>query len=361
MKSKALLIFLFITVASCDPLDSIIEKNPNEDNAIYYTANNVLQEPITSDTLKIVSWNIKFGGGRIDFFFDCYGDRVLMTEEEVLENLEGIVDKINNMNPDIIFLQEIDIDSKRSAYIDELQYILDNTGLNYGFYGSQWKSDYITSDGIGRVNSGNAILSKYALSNAQRIPLSLFDEQSSIIKYFYLRRNLLKAEVSIAGETFIALTTHTAAYSTDGTKLKQLKEIKSEVDSLSTVGMSFILGGDFNTIPPNSILFQDFDDDKCAEENDLDGFSYENELTHMQPFFDDYKAAITQDTYDLNNSKYYSYTSDKDGFWNRKLDYIFTNGDFVSNSGLVHQNQNSGGIATMPLSDHAPISVLYIF
>ena len=28
-----------------------------------------------------MNYNVKFGGGRIDFFFDCFGDRVLMSKE----------------------------------------------------------------------------------------------------------------------------------------------------------------------------------------------------------------------------------------------------------------------------------------
>ena len=37
-----------------------------------------------SDTLRVMTWNVKFGGGRIDFFFDGHGDRVRMNEAEVL-------------------------------------------------------------------------------------------------------------------------------------------------------------------------------------------------------------------------------------------------------------------------------------
>jgi endonuclease/exonuclease/phosphatase family metal-dependent hydrolase len=64
--------------------------------------------------------------------------------------------------------------------------------------------------------------------------------------------------------------------------------------------------------------------------------------------------------YDADNSLYYSFTSDKNGFWNRKLDYIFSNGNFVANSGMVHQDETTGGMKTMPLSDHAPITVLFV-
>ncbi len=360
MKAYLLFIILAFSLLSCDPFNNIIENETNKDAAIYFTASDINIENNIADTLNIVTWNIKFGGGRIDFFFDCYDDRVLMTKEEVMTNMEAVVKKITNMNPDILFLQEIDIDSKRSAYVDQLQYILDNTGFNYAYYGSQWKSDYVPSDGIGRVNSGNAILSKYELSNAERIPLSLIDEQAGIVQYFYLRRNLLKADVKIGDKTIIALNTHTSAYSTDGTKINQLNEIKTEVDLIDSEGKDFILGGDFNTIPPNSAIYENFDDDKCADGSDFESQSFKEELTTMKMFIDNYQIAIPQAKYDLDNSKYFSFTSDKDGFWNRKLDYIFTNGNFVTNTGMVHQDVSTGGFNTMVLSDHAPVSVKYV-
>ena len=353
-----LLILIFIT--SCDPFDNIIEKKSNQDAAIYYVANNIKTPENIGDTIKIATWNIKFGGGRIDFFFDCYGDRVLMKKSEVINNLTALVKKINQMNPDVLYMQEVDIDSKRSAYVDQLQWLLDNTNLNYGYYGSQWKSDYVPSDGIGKMNSGSAILCKFPLTNGERIPLPLIDEQSGIVQYFYLRRNILKAKTTINGKDLYLITTHTSAYSTDGTRLKQLKQIKDETEKLNSEGKTFILGGDFNTIPPNSHIYENFDDSACANDPDFAAQSFKDQLDYMKIFSDCYEQAISQDRYDYDNSKFYSFTSDKNGFWNRKLDYIFTNGDFVDSTGMVHQDVSTGGMETMPLSDHAPLSVEFI-
>lgn len=360
MRILSITCIYLLTLVSCDPFGNKIEKESNEDAAIHYTAATITPVQSPPDTLEMVTWNIKFGGGRIDFFFDCYGDRVLMTKEEVIANLDALIVKINQMNPDVLFLQEIDIDSKRSAYVDQLQYILDHTALNYAVYGSQWQSDFVPSDGIGRMNSGNAIVSKYPLSNAERIPLSLIDDQSAITRYFYLRRNLLKADVQIGNKSIVVLGTHTEAYSTDDTKLKQLKEIKDQLDKLNSSGKRFVIGGDFNTIPPKSLVYEKFDDDKCEVGSDFESQSFKDELTVMQPFYNAYQSAIPLGMYEADNAPYFSFTSDKNGFWNRCLDYVFTNGEFVYKSGLVHQDAARGGMNTMPLSDHAPLSVKYI-
>ncbi len=355
---KIIIIGLILFMASCDPFNTKIEDDAPEDAITEYTAD-VIKAPNSTDTLKVVTWNVKFGGGRIDFFFDCWGDRVLMTEDEVESNMSSIVHAINRLDPDIIFLQEIDIDSKRAAYVDQVQYILDNTDLNYGIYGSQWKSDYVPSDGIGRVNSGNAILSKYELTDSERIPLSLIESDPAIVQYFYLRRNLLKTNTVVNGKEIVLFGTHTSAYSTDGTKKNQLDEIKAELDKTNSEGKTFIIGGDFNSIPPNTLVFEDFDDDKCGEGSQFESQSFKDELDIMTMFYDSYNPAIKPARYEANNSHFFSFTSDKDGFWNRKLDYIFTNKDFAGSSGTVYLDIDRGGINTMPLSDHAPVSVKY--
>ena len=96
-----LLVFIMSSGISCDPFNTLIEKQSNEDAVIHYQAKSIKTPSTIPDTMRIVTWNIKFGGGRIDFFFDCYGDRVIMTKDEVISNMNGIIEKINSINPDI--------------------------------------------------------------------------------------------------------------------------------------------------------------------------------------------------------------------------------------------------------------------
>jgi len=347
-----LLLFSLVLFVSCDPFDAIIEED--QEQVLYYEADTKSNATLPTDSLRVASWNIKFAAGRIDLFFDCHGDRSLLTAEEVNTHLVGLANKINQMNVDVLYLQEIDIKSKRSAYIDQLQYLLDFTEFDYAIYASQWKSDYVPSDGIGRVNSGNAILSRYPLESAERIALPLIDEQSGLVQYFYLRRNILKAQIKDAqGQVIVLLNTHTSAFSTDGTKEKQLAQIKAEADQLQAAGTPFVLGGDFNSLPPSTQQTKDFADDVCPKDSDFSTNDFSGETDILLPFYD-YTPVIPLADYAADNTDYFTFTSDKNGFWNRKLDFMFTNASFKA--GLVHQDVSRGGIATMPLSDHAPIS-----
>ena len=84
--------------------------------------------------LKVMAWNVKYAAARIDFWFDYWGDRVQMTGDEVVDGLGGIERLLREWDPDVLLTEEIEVDSKRSAYVDMVQHVLEHTSLNYGAY-----------------------------------------------------------------------------------------------------------------------------------------------------------------------------------------------------------------------------------
>jgi endonuclease/exonuclease/phosphatase family metal-dependent hydrolase len=339
------ILLLSLLLIACDPFATKI----GPEVSLYESVTK--QDCTIPDTLKVMTWNIKFGGGRIDFFFDCHGDRVIMEKSEVIDNMALLSEKIHEVNPDVLFIQEADVNAKRSAFVDQVQYLLDNTDLNYAAYASQWKAKYIPSDGIGKMDSGNAILSKWKFTDAKRIALPLIQSQNFVVRYFYLKRNILEINLENKGESIKLLTTHLSAYAKDDTKKKQLEILKTYVDSLNQKGQQFILGGDFNSLPPFSGQTSNFDDSVCTNE-DFEADNYSMETEWMMPFYESYEAAISLENFKENNKIHFTHTTDKNGFWNRKVDYLFTNGHFVPNSENTLQQW-------MQISDHAPIVVTY--
>ncbi|SVB17874.1 uncharacterized protein METZ01_LOCUS170728, partial [marine metagenome] len=151
-----------IIFLGCEPF---VNEFSDLSEAQMYTSSNIIPVSIKNDPV-VMTWNIRFGAARFPFFGDSCGDSVILKKDRVDSNMDKIAVKIQEIDPDIIMLQEVDIFSKRSGYTDQVQYLLDNTSMNYGCYASVWQADYIASDGIGRIDMGNAILSKYELSDA---------------------------------------------------------------------------------------------------------------------------------------------------------------------------------------------------
>lgn len=318
-----------------------------------YQSATLTPAPTQVDELVVMTWNIKFGGGRIDFFFECHGDRALMSQGEVEGNLSAVVAKINELDPDVLLLQEVDVGAKRSVYIDMVQWILDRTDLNFGVYASQWKADFIPSDGIGRMDSGNAILSRWPLNGGTRIALPLVSDFDTLKSYFYLKRNMLRAQLAVPGhDDVFVVDVHTEAFSKDGTKRQQIDQFKAELDRLVAEGFRFVAGGDLNALPPGTVKLSGFEDARCTDEDfDADDFSAETDW--LEPLYE-YASAIDRAAYEADNAPHFTHTTDKAGFWNRKLDYLFTNLTVVPGTGVTHQGQS--GTPTMPLSDHAPVT-----
>ena len=266
---------------SCDPL---VTEFPTKQAAREYAANSITVPP-NKDTLTVVTWNIRFGIGRAEWFGDSCGELVLFDKDEIQNGLELLAAKIIAMDADILLLQEVDIDSKRSAYIDQVQWLLDNTTMNYGVYASMWEVQFVPSDGLGRVNTGNAILSRWPLSEAERLQLSLRGDQDDLTKAFYVRRNVLRAKVNYPDSPFWAVDIHASAFSNDDTKQKQYLEFKDILDELDNQGKNFIAGGDLNELPPGAVKNNYCENDRCLGESaeDDEGCDFSNETTWISP------------------------------------------------------------------------------
>jgi len=360
-KGIALISFaiLGLMIYSCDPL---VNKFDDVEDAKMYTAKNIETPPNNIDTLIFMTWNIRFGVARIPWFGDCCGNKVIVVKSDVHENLESVADFINEVRPDIIFMQEVDIESKRTAYIDEVQWLLDNTYFNYGCYASMWKVQFIPSDGLGRINTGNAILSRWKIEEAERIQLPLRGDQDALTEYFYLRRNLLKSKIAVPGiNDFYALDIHMSAFSTDNTKKRQLDRVIEELETLDNTNCQFVIGGDFNLIPPGSDSTDFCDEDKCAGEsfhgpNDVpmhkEGSYFTPEIDWLQIVYDNYNPAVPLSDYLSDQEHYFTHTPEWDGFWNRKLDYLFTNMSWTTGTDSTYQDITSEN----NLSDHVAVS-----
>ena len=359
---KIISTFFVLLILGCEPF---VTQFPDSSDAVIYEAADKTAASYDGGDIKVVTWNIRFGIGRFPFFGDSCGDSVILDDSSIEKIMAAIADSLNAIDADIVLLQEVDVASKRTGYMDQVQYLLDNTNLNYGCYASMWKADYIPSDGIGRIDAGNAILSKYELADAERIKLSLRTDQKSHVKYFYLRRNIVKAripELGIGGKDLYAVDIHATAFATDDTKQKHIDKYVETLASIHDGGDYFVSGGDLNSVPPGSVT--DFcESDMCAgedyhtegaEEYHKEGSYFENfngEPDLLLPLYNAYDAAI--DSSDANLSSHFTHApSTSDIKYDRKLDYLFTNGSWVSGSSKTHQD-------AWELSDHMPVSAVF--
>ena len=313
--------------------------------------------PLPVDTLKVVTWNIKFGAGRLDFFFDGHGDITRMTRGQVLEHLAGICTLICELDPDVLFLQEVDLPSSRSGHIDQVHHILGHTPLRHGFYASHWKSRFVPKHRIGRIDSGLAILSKWPLERATSYPLPLIGSQDPLTQYFYLKRRILCAHLKLRDTcTIVLMNTHLEAFARDDTKLRQVRQLHRQARAASSLPHTLVVfGGDLNTLPPGTHLLHDFPDVAPHHAPEFEAADFRSQASWLAPLYEDFAPAIALERYLHDQPAHATHSTCAKAWWNRKLDYLFASGPW--RSGHTHQGPLiSGGAHPMALSDHAPVA-----
>ena len=329
------------------------------EEAIYYTKNQPVPAILPDSTVKVMTWNIRFGIGRGEWFGDACGTKAIYTKDEVLVNLQLIVNRINQVKPDILLLQELDINAKRSGYVDQLKWIMDRTDFGYAVYGLHWQAQFIPSDGLGRLHEANAILSRWPIGHSERIQLALRGDQDKLTRYFYERPCMVTAKIEIPGVSdFYVVNIHATAFATDDTKSKHITAFKEELEKITGSGGWFVAGGDLNTLPPGSDSTDFCYEDICPGESfhqpgdepqHKDGSNYTPEADWLNPFYNEYKCAVPLNEYQQNQSAYFTHTTEPKNTWNRTLDYLFTSNHWRTGSTVTHQD-------FFYESDHAAVS-----
>ena len=208
-----------------------------------------------SDTLKtqaplhLLTWNIGYGalGDNASFFMDGGEDVYTADAKRVQTNLQGIQDTLSDLQPDILFLQEVDRASDRSYHTDQAQLIEDLFPAHQASFAYNFKVKYVPFPlpPIGRVASGVQTLSRYPMSEATRVQLPI--PHPWPISMANLKRCLLVNRIPTDnGKELVLINLHLEAYDDGEGRLAQTAMMKSIMDEEVARGNYVIAGGDFN-------------------------------------------------------------------------------------------------------------------
>jgi exonuclease III len=286
------LFFIFVTVADYKP-DLI------ENLEVFGGINKKISQ---GDTVKISTWNIGYAslGAAEDFFMDDGKSSRPKKEIVVEEYLDGILDTIEVINSDITMLQEIDIFSKRSYYINQLVKIKSiKPNASYSFAKNyDVKFVPVPFPPLGRIKSGIATFSEYTISDSRRYAFE--DNYSWPKSTVMLDRCFMTSTLPIAGtdQNLVLVNAHFSAYDDGSLRASQLAAIKKFMIDSYNEGNYVIIGGDWN---------------QTFEFIDTDAFPiYENGRFYLPPIIknewlpQNWQWAIDEKipTYRLLNTKY---------------------------------------------------------
>lgn len=233
---------------------TITEYRPEAEEAVSVVDNNQNAPAQTEYTL--LSWNVGYCalGKESEFFMDG-GKEVRPDSESVIrKNFDGILGVLRQEDPDFLLLQEVDSDSKRSYYLDEVSGLRDALKLPSA-YALNYKCNYVPYPlpPLGKVNSGLLSFSRYGVSEATRISLPCpFSWPTSVAN---LKRCLLVTRIPLEGreEELVLVNLHLEAYDDGEGKKEQTKQLLTFLSQEYEKGNYVVAGGDWNQVFPGTL------------------------------------------------------------------------------------------------------------
>ncbi len=205
-----------------------------------------------SEEITLVTYNIGYGcnGEEADFFMD--GGKMVRakSKENVKKNLDGVIVTLDELDADVVFLQEIDLNSKRAYGINEVEKVTDyflkekNYSFAYNYYCKY--VPYPFPETIGKVESGIMTLNEFMVTDAKRYNLPCSYDWP--IRLGQLKRGLLVERVPIEGsdKEVVFVNLHLEAYANGEKKRVQTEVLVELLQSEYAKGNYVIAGGDFN-------------------------------------------------------------------------------------------------------------------
>lgn len=302
------------------------------------------------EPLTVLSWNVQYMAGKGYVFFydlpDGTGPDNLVSADDVHRTLDEVARIIVDSDADLVLLQEVDEDSKRTAYIDQLQELLERLRpiplcRAEAFY---WKARFVPHPKIlGSVGMKLVTLSRFRIDSARRVALPQLPGDP-LYRQLYFHRAMLETRIPIAdGSELVAINTHFDAFG-KGTDLmaRQVDRALEWVRRIDRETPQWIFGGDFNLLPPGV-------DPRELHPEERPSFSEESEIA---PLFKAFRSSPSREELNgLHRRAFFTSFPNHpeiDGP-DKTIDYLFYG------PGIHVETFEVRSTDTLEISDHLPL------
>ncbi|MCG8573204.1 MAG: endonuclease/exonuclease/phosphatase family protein [Spirochaetes bacterium] len=301
-------------------------------------------------TIKVLNWNIQYMAGKNYVFYydllDGSGPDIRPSAADIKKTTQRVAEIIIDEDPDIILLQELDINAKKTDYQNQLEELLKLLPSEYNSYAFAyyWKAPFIPHPKIkGRVGMVLAVISKYQISKAIRLQLPIMPD-NFFIKMFQFKRAVLDVALPYSnGHSLAIMNTHLDAFAQgNDTMQKQVEMIDKLLTDKNEQKIQWIIGGDFNLLPSTNAYYQLAESER----------RYYQEKSEIEVLTE--KFQIIPDSKDIqgkNCQKWFTHFPNSFIIKkpDRTIDYLLYSDILVRKKAYVRHND------TFDISDHLPI------
>lgn len=286
--------------------------------------------------LKIVSYNIHFGVG------SNWKEKKL-SKRSFLIRLRKIADILRHIDADIVLLQEVDFDARRSQYIDQARFLAQAANYPYVAKGSYQREKFHPHlYGMhGRINHGLCILSRFPLISNQMRVFNFAQSMPFYLKWLYTPHGAQKVQMKINGKVINVFNVHLEPWE----QQKREEEIQIITDWTKNIHEPLIIGGDFNATPPEDPEKKGYHLQDAPWFINRKNWDIENEKTIMTIRQAGFSEAISTTLFLSNPIMANTFPSNNPL---EKIDYIFTKNNTKMLYGYVYNEARNA-------SDHLPL------
>jgi endonuclease/exonuclease/phosphatase family metal-dependent hydrolase len=300
--------------------------------------------------IKAITYNTQFFAGTNYHFFYDGGRDALVDAGDVRKTVAAISAFLAQEKPDFVLLQEVDCGAKRTRHLDQIELLLNSlpNDLRNCVATPYWKSRFVPHPKVmGSADTRLAIFSRYRLLRATRYQLPR-TPGNAIVNDFNFKRAILEVEIPLTdGGTFVLLNTHLEAFPKGtGIMQRQVDYILSRLDTLDQKGIPWVIGGDFNLLPPGQATLLNAEEKGCHREP-----------SEISSIYERYQGVPTlSDASGREMRNFMTFTKRMEGerMPIRTLDYFFA-GPKVEIKGYTVRQED-----VKRLSDHLPLVAEFI-
>jgi endonuclease/exonuclease/phosphatase family metal-dependent hydrolase len=176
---------------------------------------------------------------------------VALTPQFFDQNQATAIAALADLEPDIIALQEIDLDARRSYRVNQPEAIAQGLELPVGAIAVNWDKRYIPfpywppTAQFGPTLAAQVILSRFPIRAHSRYMLSPVENQPVYYRAFYLDRVAQVAEIAVGDQAVVVINVHLEAFD-EPTRRRQTEAVLTLAETYAQ-DYPVVLVGDFNS------------------------------------------------------------------------------------------------------------------
>lgn len=203
------------------------------------------EAPPAGEPITIATYNIGYLSGLTN-------NQAIAPPQSLFEqNQATAIAALTAADPDIIAFQEIDLESRRSGYVNQLAAITEALNIPFAALAINWDKHYVPfpywppAVQFGQILSGQALVSRYPIEANERYVLDKVASNPFYYNAFYLERVAQVSQLEIQDQKLTVINVHLEAFDSETRRrqsefVRQLAETQAEETPV-------VLLGDFNS------------------------------------------------------------------------------------------------------------------